>query len=206
MSKVSANTKLEILRQIKSYKASGKYYSISELASNLDGYMYVNSTIRKGISELLQEGKLTYMKGRIFVVEAGSVTPADTSGADSSPVAVPTEKQILEAASSSPEAKAALEKLFPKIFEPKTQLVKFTGGTSEKTVGDAITRSIVSSSTGAGIQLMVAKGMAPKDELQMKTLVIEQNNVNLVVFDENGNEAYRSKPGKRVLFGFEKKM
>lgn len=40
---------------------------------------------------------------------------------------MPTKEQILEAAATSPEAKQALEKLFPEYFEEELNLYKRTG-------------------------------------------------------------------------------
>jgi hypothetical protein len=107
----------------------------------------------------------------------------------------PTKEQILEAAAGSPEAKAVLEKLYPDYFS------KFHTFATQ-CAQDAISmlehvKSIES------YHICVANGLAPNDELKMKSIRFSGNGAGkkVHVFNAAGIELFAS---ETILLAFEK--
>jgi hypothetical protein len=98
----------------------------------------------------------------------------------------PTKAQILEAAKTSPEARQALEKLFPQHF-PKNDLVEI----SKTSLGyEPGLGQFHKTLANLGVESMVCLGMAPKDELNYKIIKLSNpalDKLDLVIMDKNGN-------------------
>jgi hypothetical protein len=106
----------------------------------------------------------------------------------------PTKEQILEAAATSPETKAALEKLFPDHFS------KFH--TFETHNADEAISMLVHVPYNESYHVCVADGLAPNHELQMRSIRFSSNAAKKVhVFNADGIELCAS---ETILLTFER--
>jgi len=106
----------------------------------------------------------------------------------------PTKEQILEAAATSPEAKAALEKLFPDHF---SNFHTFATHNAD----EAITM-LEHVPYNESYHVCVANGLAPNDELRMRSIRFSSNVAKKVhVFNADGIELCAS---EIILLTFEK--
>jgi hypothetical protein len=111
----------------------------------------------------------------------------------------PTKEQILRAAKTSHQAEEALRELFPEVFKnPYDHLVKFENIKGESLsnpcdIGNILERS--------GITFMILNGCAPNEDAKFRMLD-EMSGNQMVIFDRNGKEVYRT--NGKYCFGFVK--
>lgn len=178
---------------------------ISRRAASVERNCLSCVTIAKAINELKRQGKVGLnAHGKLTYIDSISTI---SSQADATTVSMPTKAQVLGSAATSPEAKKALEKLFPQYFE-KAKLYEFKSGINsfgfiqafEKALQDLDIQSLT----------YVAKGEAPISSLMMKTFCFQSNpNVDIVIFNEKGKEVARQKGSvgpltSKLYIGFEK--
>ena len=111
----------------------------------------------------------------------------------------PTKQQILDAAKTSVEAKAALAKLFPDYFKPElnSDIHVIPSETLSYSTGlDDLNEFLKSKG-----QAIVAHGIAPNGKNLEKKVVGFDNYQDMVVFDIHGEELHRIHMNK-VLIGF----
>lgn len=111
----------------------------------------------------------------------------------------PTKQQILDAAGTSKEAKAALVKLFPDYFKPELNSdihVIPSKDLSYSTGLDNLNEFLKSKG-----QAIVARGIAPNGKNLEDKVIKFDNNLHMVIFDAWGNELNRIDMNK-VLIGF----
>lgn len=180
---------------------------ISRRAASVERNCLSCVTIAKAINELKRQGKVGLnAHGKLTYIDSISTI---SSQADATTVSMPTKAQVLESAATSPEAKKALEQLFPQYFEKaKPKLYEFESGTNSFKFIRAFEKALqdlnIHNST------YVAKGVAPNASLEMKTFCFQSNpNVDIVIFNENGKEVARQKGSvgpltSKLYIGFEK--
>jgi len=164
-------------------------------------------TIAKAINELKRQGKVGLdAYGKLTYID--SISTISSQG-DATTVSMPTKAQVLESAATSPEAKKALEKLFPQYFEKaKPELYEFERGYH----GSTFIRAFEKALQDLNIQnsTYVAREVAPIPSLMMKTFCFQNNHsVDIVIFNEKGNEVARQKGSvgistSKLYIGFEK--
>jgi hypothetical protein len=112
----------------------------------------------------------------------------------------PTKEQILKAAETSPEAKKALKELFPEVFKnPYDHLAKFERE-DEKRLDDP--HNVAKMLDKSGIKLRILYGYAPNKDAKFRMLD-ELNNHQMIIFDREGKEVYKT--DGEYCFGFVKK-
>jgi hypothetical protein len=112
----------------------------------------------------------------------------------------PTKEQILRAAKTSLLAEEALRELFPEVFKnPYDHLVKF-----EKRKGEILSEpaDVAKMLDKSGINFRILYGCAPNEDAELRMLD-EMSNHQMIIFDRNGKEVYRTEGN--YCFGFVKK-
>lgn len=97
----------------------------------------------------------------------------------------PTKEQILEAAATSPEAKSALEKLFPQYFPPE-----YMAWDGSKTYVSQFPDAVQEFTQRTGVNMRVVNGLATGEAKKHKSFAINHTDhvkCNLVVLDHDGN-------------------
>lgn len=115
----------------------------------------------------------------------------------------PTKEQILEAAATSPEAKSALEKLFPQYFP------EYMAWDGSKTYASVFPEAVQEFTQRTGVNMQVVNGLARGEAKQYKSFAINHADhvkCNLVVLDQYGNRVAQVPfdRGRHAFIAFEK--
>jgi hypothetical protein len=112
---------------------------------------------------------------------------------------IPTEEQILQAASTSDEARQALQTLFPELFEPQSRFIDLSQFDSRA----GLALEALRKSDDYIVNSLLALGLAPTEELKGNSIYLSGNGPrkSVCVFDEDGNEVYT---GNKIFVAFEK--
>lgn len=112
----------------------------------------------------------------------------------------PTKEQILEAAATSPEAKSALEKLFPQYFGPE-----YMAWDSSRISAEKFPDAVREFTQRTGVNMRVTNGLARGEAKKHKSFAInharDHVKCNLVVLDNDGNRVAQV-PFDRDRFAF----
>lgn len=112
---------------------------------------------------------------------------------------------ILKAAATSPEAKAALEKLFPQLFKAQSKYLELGVGMGSLNHGNFIESVRSTDDEGCKPSFIVANGLAPNKELIRRSVYVYYDGngpYNTVVFDSKGNRVFST--AEKLFIAFEK--
>jgi len=115
-----------------------------------------------------------------------------------------TEEQILQAASTSDEARQVLQTLFPELFEPQSRFIDLSQFDTKFGCHSAgLALEALRKSDNYFVNSLVAYGLAPTEELKGNSIYLSGDGPrkSVCVFDEDGNEVYA---GNKIFVAFEK--